>query len=340
MPRTPMSRVIEAIQAVISQDPGKRGIAPLIALAGASLPRAAHALVQAQAVAICTGFPCNIGLSPPTENDGLSGAIAVAAAALRLGCPKVRLVTDQVNAAPLLACLQDTGYAPEFGGLELQAAEAGVSIARYSAASHRGQLELWSVPGEEACSEADIAQLHELRRSSDFVFAIERAGRAADGTSRTMRAFEMPDIAPLHLLFQQDEHASVTPAFRAAVGDGGNELGLGSLQAAVAEHVNLGDVIADTTPSDAVIMAGVSNWGGWALCAAAQVVHSLARPHGTPGLDLLPTREQELATLRTQAGAGALDGILKLAGTTVDGLDFEVHAGVLDQLRELAQQRA
>ena len=54
------------------------------------------------------------------------------------------------------------------------------------------------------------------------------------------------------------------------IGDGGNELGMGSLHADIVRTINLGEQIGCVVPSDAPLVASVSNWGGYALsCAVA-----------------------------------------------------------------------
>ena len=53
--------------------------------AGAELEAAATALLEAQRVAVLTGFPCNLDQPCLYENDGPAGAIAVARALQQLG---------------------------------------------------------------------------------------------------------------------------------------------------------------------------------------------------------------------------------------------------------------
>ena len=54
------------------------------------------------------------------------------------------------------------------------------------------------------------------------------------------------------------------------IGDGGNECGMGSVRSAVVKHIPLGEEIGCVVPCDALIAAGVSNWGGWGLITAAE----------------------------------------------------------------------
>ena len=95
-----LSRAVAGLEALIAADPGGRGIAH-ITLPG-QLRAAARAFAAATSVLVLTGFPCRVGDTPPTESDGPPGAVALVAAALRLG-KRAALVTDECNAAALQA---------------------------------------------------------------------------------------------------------------------------------------------------------------------------------------------------------------------------------------------
>ena len=100
--------------------------------------------------------------------------------------------------------------------------------------------------------------------------AIERCGRSADGRPRNMRGVDVsPWTAPLDDLFLAG------PWVRLAVGDGGNEIGMGKLPAGlIARTVPNGEKIACVTSCDQLVVAGVSNWGAYGLMAALAVAAS------------------------------------------------------------------
>ena len=101
-----VARVYHALDALLGEDAGGRGIGALRARDGAggaggsarALASAASAFcgfVSSPAAAgggggllVLTGFPCCLELSPPAETDGLSGAAALCGAAARLGRPQ------------------------------------------------------------------------------------------------------------------------------------------------------------------------------------------------------------------------------------------------------------
>ena len=73
--------------------------------------------------------------------------------------------------------------------------------------------------------------------------------------------------APLHRLFEDAAPGVVT----IGIGDGGNEIGMGSIpwtELARRLPEPHGGKIACRVPCDWTILAGVSNWGGYALAAA------------------------------------------------------------------------
>ncbi len=98
--------------------------------------------------------------------------------------------------------------------------------------------------------------------------SIERCGRSADGAPRNMRGEDISAFTtPLDELFLAG------PWQRIAIGDGGNEIGMGSLPASlIGAHVAHGETIACATPADHLIVAGVSNWGAYALIGALAVI--------------------------------------------------------------------
>jgi hypothetical protein len=125
---------------------------------------------------------------------------------------------------------------------------------------------------------------------------------------------------------------------RIAVGDGGNEIGMGKLPAGlIAEHVPNGAEIACVTRCDHLVVAGVSNWGAYGLMAAV----ALVRPEWSSTIARFLTAELDHSV--TQAivdEAGAVDGVTARREATVDGFGPEVHGAVIDGLRRIAWGKA
>src|SRR5262249_49440210 len=98
----------------------------------------------------------------------------------------------------------------------------------------------------------------------DHVISIERCGRSGDGKPRNMRGVDISSwTLPLDDLFTGGTWTKL------AIGDGGNEIGMGKLAPSlIGGTVPNGEVIACVTPCDHLVVAGVSNWGAYGLMAA------------------------------------------------------------------------
>jgi hypothetical protein len=177
--------------------------------------------------------------------------------------------------------------------------------------------------------------------------AIERSGRAKDGSYYTMRGFSMDSlVAPIDSLLTLDCQCSgesdPTGARRTCtgIGDGGNEAGMGKVLGAVQAHIPNGQLIASVTTCDALITAGVSNWGGYGLVAAAEVLLKASAGDSQSvdrQIDLVPTADEERAVAEAMICSGARDGISGALDGSVDGMPLETHLAVLGELRAAAR---
>lgn len=159
---------------------------------------------------------------------------------------------------------------------------------------------------------------------TDTLVAIERVGRTSDGTYRNMRGIDISAwTAPLDDYFLNARQKGIATI---GVGDGGNEIGMGNVRELVQTTIANGAVIASTVEVDHLVVAGVSNWGAWGVVAGLSLMtHSL----------LLPTVERARDQLAACMDAGAVDGRTGRAELSVDGLAWEIHAQVLEQLRDV-----
>lgn len=277
---------IDRIEALLHEDVGRNVAIPMAATRGA-LARAARGLVGARSVGIVTGFFVPGGEIPAAETDGPAGAALLARGLTRVGIP-CRLLTD---AACRDAC-----------AVALRAADAG------------------DVPINAVGSARDLDTALQAWRSAgiDWAVAIERCGRTADGTLRNMRGADIGAHAmPL------DDVFSAGPWRTIAIGDGGNEIGMGALPAGlIAAHVAHGDRIACVTPADHLVMAGVSHWGAWGLLAALAVLRADWR---TELLGCLDPALDRLVLEAMVAHGPAVDGVSLRRVATIDSLDLDTH---------------
>jgi len=111
----------------------------------------------------------------------------------------------------------------------------------------------------------------------DAVVCIERAGPCGDGACRTMTGRAMGgDVLAPQLTEALVARAAREPGrFRVrtlGIGDGGNEVGMGLVRPLVARHIPRGDAIACALGTDWLLAASVSNWGGYAVASALEVL--------------------------------------------------------------------
>ena len=170
------------------------------------------------------------------------------------------------------------------------------------------------------------ARLLAAERPTHLV-AIERPGRNRAGDYLNMRGESVAAWnAPIDDLFlgRGGSRRPVT----VGIGDGGNEIGMGKVRTRLARLDALRARIATVVPVDHLVVAGVSNWGGYGVVAA------LGR---LTGLDLLHTPELERRLIQACVAAGACDGVTRRREPTVDSLAADTHAAVVDLLRLAAR---
>ena len=287
---------ISAIESFSRRDPGSRGLAAHAPLD--TLFPAAQTLLNSERIVITTGFCIRAALIG--ETDGPPGALDIADALLGLG-KRVVLVTDKYS-APLLA--------------------AGASIFEIEAPII--QIDLPQENANRAIDEllGQFAPTH--------VLAIERPGNAADGHRYSMRGEMLDDLIP------GADRLLAPPAPRnfttLAVGDGGNELGLGGLRAQLGDRITHGELIFCATAADHIVPAGISNWGGYAIAAALSLLS---------GKPLLRSPAHERRAVEAMVATGAVDGCTRQRSLSVDGLLWDDYARTLqDIFRHAGGQQA
>jgi hypothetical protein len=160
------------------------------------------------------------------------------------------------------------------------------------------------------------------RLAPTHLLSIERPGRAADGRYYSMAGRDLTEhTAPLDDLFLEAPARGIPTV---AIGDGGNEIGMGTVQALVRRDVPHGERIACVVPAQHLIVAGVSNFGGYGLVAALSLL---------AGRDLLPSDAQAAADIHACVAAGACCGHTFRNEPLVDGLPLEATLHLLARLR-------
>ena len=155
-----------------------------------------------------------------------------------------------------------------------------------------------------------------------LLFALERCGINRVGEYMNMHGVSIRHhTAPIDRLFTLS-HGRI-PSI--GVGDGGNEIGMGSLADIIAEKLPL---CPCTVEVDHPLIATVSNWGGYGLCAALQQLTVLP---------LLPTFAQVRDFIARTVALGSVDGVIGVPQVTEDGYPLQITEEILDALKMAAK---
>jgi hypothetical protein len=215
-------------------------------------------------------------------------------------------------------------YIPSAGACETDGPLGAAHLARAlgAGASTTVCTDGWCVPGVRGLA-PEATDDAALLDGCDVLVSIERLGRATDERYYSMRGVDLTEwTAPLDERFLVRRDGATT----VGVGDGGNEIGMGRVRERVCESIPFGDRIGSVVATDRLIVAGVSNWGAWALAAGMGLLR---------GVPSLPTPAEAFDDLKALVAAGAVDGVTGRREPTVDGLPWPVHAEILERLRSI-----
>ena len=183
--------------------------------------------------------------------------------------------------------------------------------------SDLGEIEEIDAQGVAAAEAATGRLLDRIRPHA--AIAIERPGLTADGRLANMRG-ETLDPSPVPM------DGLLRVPISIGVGDGGNELGLGSLASFMRQRrISPAPCI---TRARHVLLASVSNWGAYGFTAMLQMLAD--RP-------LLPAETDDRRWMRAIVKAGAVDGIIGHSQPTVDTFAHDRTAQVLARLADVCQ---
>lgn len=271
-------------------------------------------LITTGATSQRAGLPIHIG-----EMDGPPGAIAMA-----------RFFGLAFNALPILVT------DPNQGAMLSQACAAvglytvGIEdlAAQSAAKNHVSCVAIVELPETDA-EAAKAAQALVQRCAPAALISTEKCGRNEHGvTHNSFRFPNGPGKAVLEPLFDACDAANIPTV---AIGDGGNELGMGNIKQALhaafpafaACNCPCGGSIVAEQKASSLIVATVSNWGAYGL------VTYMAAANGTPYAGHSPARERALLKGCAAAGYMAPSGYCE---PVVDSLPEDVHAAFVTML--------
>lgn len=200
------------------------------------------------------------------------------------------------------------------GALELARALERIGQ-RVAIASWRRVLELvapWALGIELV--EVPCGMAGGNRPLGGMIVAVEACGRAADGCWRNMRGEDISADVPRF----EDR---VGERLHVAVGDGGNELGMGSAPETFFDGLPFPRPVST---AQVLVPSTVSNWGALAIVAEL----SLATRRR-----LLPDPEQHAQLVRDMIADGAVDGFSRERVDAVDGRPLAESVAVVTDLQ-------
>ncbi len=238
-----------------------------------------------KAAVIATGFYVSSARAP--ETDGPPGAIAIGRALRSLGFDII-YVTDRFT-MPLL-CIDAVG------------SDAVIDF---------------PIAGHDPSRRFAAHILADVQPS--LVIAVERCGLDCKRQYYNMMGEDITmHTAKVDYLFLGRDDTL-------AIGDGGNEIGMGNL----AQHIPAVNSLPGSpslTSANMLVIASVSNWGAYGLVAA---LSRLVKRN------LLPSVEWEKEMINEMVARGAVDSASGLRRNAVDGFDLEHNAWALTELQRL-----
>lgn len=247
-------------------------------------------------VLIGTGFPVN----DTYETDGPVGALALYETLDYLGAHPIL-----VCGTPLSAKLAEDYRVHDIavGNSAGRVTDAGIQPIRLRGGRREGDPEISTL--DALVSIKPVA-----------VISIERPGLTAEGRYYNMLG---EDITERCACFDYFVELAGCPTI--AIGDGGNEIGMGNVQDVI-QRLN---VEPSTTRCGELLVADVSNWGAYGLIALLGYWR---------GEDLL-ARISPSTILEYLCERGSVDGVTRESTPTEDGFDAAVGEQILKSLRDL-----
>lgn len=175
------------------------------------------------------------------------------------------------------------------------------------------------LPVNSECA-AGFARQSLQQLQPELIISIERPGLAADGRYYNMRGVDISDsCANFDVFFQQ----ACCPTI--AIGDGGNEIGMGTIHQAVSQLA----ITPSVTSCDELLLADVSNWAAYGVLALVSKLTDRETGQGW----LLDCQPAEL--LQYLVKRGCVDGVTGLATITEDSLAPEHAMQLIKDLQQL-----
>jgi hypothetical protein len=341
--------VLTAMRDAVQTDPGGRGLAAVpgdnlfTAFPGDFEAACRSVATRRGMLGIVTGFFIASADPPCGETDGPLGAVFLARALAPAGIP-VTIFAESCCASGVSEGLAACGLSAGVPVVELTtSALASDPLREYEANIIRaigdGEFKQ-DAPYGHFLSLEHVGPSHtrcSLRRQPGTTWADRRRFRDEVPRERRDRCYSMrgrditAETSPAHRIIEIARGYNRGRVPTIGIGDGGNELGMGKIPwDVIRRNIPNGGQIACRVPTDHLIVAGVSNWGAYALAAGVRYLRGV--PHDPALFD--PDRELQLLERMVERGP-LVDGVAGKRQATVDGLSFEEYAKPLARLGEI-----
>ncbi|MCX7834837.1 MAG: DUF4392 domain-containing protein [bacterium] len=169
--------------------------------------------------------------------------------------------------------------------------------------------QLWKV-NYDLQNRFQVKNIHQkmLWDDHDVCIVIERIGKTSDGHCYSLRGDPVEVENTTVYQFLHFCHKKKIPTI--AVGDGGNEIGMGKYARLLEQQFQLRRLCV--VPTDYFVFAGISNWISWAWIALLDRQYFIELPI-----------EKEFQYLTILNQAKVVDGLTYQITPTVDGVSFE-----------------
>jgi len=264
-------------------------------------------------ILMLTGF---MAPKPFPETDGLTGS-AVLAAALERACGAVPVFVCEPEVIPALCAA-------------LRGAGLNQSPDLESVPDVPHPFVVLPFPYEQQAAESESARLAALIRPAVCV-AIERPGANPQGQYHfAMGKNVTSGIAPIDVLYRAVMAGGVPTV---AVGDFGNELGMGAIIDTIRAETpaggncgcGCGGGTGCATPADVTLLTSTSDWGAYAISACLAYLKK--------DLTILVSGDVYRRICDDAVRAGAIDGPTRYAMPWVDGIDDGFNSALIALMR-------
>ncbi len=326
-----LQSTLDRLDRLVNLDVGNRGIEPLYQAARAQtgaplVGEVARLLLDIPhgGVAIATtGSVSRAWISGAIgENDGPSGAATVIRALVLARRALVVVLIEEALISPMARVLEAAGLAVVDRDAARRASVDGsmacVAVEPYPLTDSAG-------------AEAAPRLLDDL--DPDLLFSTERVGRNRNGVYYNMRGRDYGmNRARVDLLFDLALERGLPTI---AVGDGGNEIGMGNVAEAVETSIPFGAPgdcpcgggIGAVSRASLLLTAAVSNWGCTAIAAAMAAMERDA--------SLLHSTDSEARLLEVMTAEGLINSAHGVIDPNVDGIPKATHIAVAELARAI-----